>query len=56
MLSFVTFVTLSLVGIVVASDMGRRELRTESDLQKRVQGAVVVDCSDSDKSSFLYAS
>jgi hypothetical protein len=54
--SFVTFVTLALAGIVVASvgsDMGRRELKMESSLQKR---DAVVDCTESGKAAFLSAS
>jgi hypothetical protein len=56
MISFVTFLTLALVGMVVASvgsDMGRRELKTKRNLQKR-DG--VVDCADSGKASFLSTS
>jgi hypothetical protein len=55
MVSFVV-VTLALAAMVVASigsDMGRRELKMESGLQKR-DG--VVDCPDSGKAAFLSAS
>jgi hypothetical protein len=56
MVSFVTFLTLALAGMVAASvgsDMGRRELKMESGLEKR-DG--VVDCPDSGKAAFLSTS
>jgi hypothetical protein len=56
MVSFATFLTLVLaVAASVAGDMGRRELKMESGMQRR-DGVVGVDCSDSDKAAFLSAS
>jgi hypothetical protein len=52
MVSFLSFVTLALTGMVVASDgsdMRRRKLRMENKLEKRD----TVDCSDGGQSSFI---
>jgi len=56
MVSLVSFITLALAGMVVASvssDMGMHQLKMERNLEKR-DG--VVDCPDSGKSAFLAAS
>jgi hypothetical protein len=52
MISFLSFFTLALAGMVgasVISDVGRRDLGIESNLEKRD----TVDCSDSSQSSFI---